>query len=282
MRVLSGVLLAFLVPSCLVAQQTEADLRARLVKAPLYLRRQWSADKLTFDAAGNLKGASAPTTFTLSGIDIESVKLTSKGLALRGRRVGLEFNTNVPYRIGLAVRSAFGGSDPEKMTLEIARPADGDFKAPLDAIFTDNIADLVPQLPGYWQTFAHQHLLPSPDSTAAQAGGFGSAPGGGRPQPRPAGEKRIGGSVTAPQLLSKVDPNFDEAARALKYSGIVLVNLVVDATGTPRQVRILRPTGLGLDEQAIAAVQQYTFKPAMQDGKPVAVELNVEVNFQIF
>jgi protein TonB len=47
-------------------------------------------------------------------------------------------------------------------------------------------------------------------------------------------------------------------------------------------VNILHPAGLGLDENAVGAVEQYTFKPAMQDGKPVAVELNVEVNFQIF
>ena len=36
------------------------------------------------------------------------------------------------------------------------------------------------------------------------------------------------------------------------------------------------------DEQAIKAVQQYKFKPAMENGKPVPVPMNVEVNFQIF
>jgi protein TonB len=39
---------------------------------------------------------------------------------------------------------------------------------------------------------------------------------------------------------------------------------------------------MGLDDNAIKAVQQYRFKPAMEGGKPVPVELNVEVNFQIF
>jgi protein TonB len=68
----------------------------------------------------------------------------------------------------------------------------------------------------------------------------------------------------------------------MKYSGVVLVNLIVDAEGMPSHLQILRPTGLGLDEQALAAVSRYTFQPAMLHGKPVAVELNVEVNFQIF
>ncbi len=39
---------------------------------------------------------------------------------------------------------------------------------------------------------------------------------------------------------------------------------------------------MGLDEKAVEAVQQYKFRPAMQNGKPVQVDLNVEVNFQIF
>jgi outer membrane biosynthesis protein TonB len=52
--------------------------------------------------------------------------------------------------------------------------------------------------------------------------------------------------------------------------------------GCPQNVHVLRGVGMGLDERAIAAVKQYKFKPAMQGGRPVAVELNVEVDFQIF
>jgi protein TonB len=47
-------------------------------------------------------------------------------------------------------------------------------------------------------------------------------------------------------------------------------------------VHTLRGVGMGLDEKAVEAVKQYRFKPAMEGGKPVPVELNVEVNFQIF
>ena len=50
----------------------------------------------------------------------------------------------------------------------------------------------------------------------------------------------------------------------------------------PKNVHVLRGVGMGLDEKAVQAVQQYKFKPALQNGKPVAVYLNVEVNFQIF
>jgi TonB family protein len=87
---------------------------------------------------------------------------------------------------------------------------------------------------------------------------------------------------TPPSLLTKVDPQFSEQARKAKFSGVVLVNLIVDANGLPRNVHVLRGVGMGLDESAVAAVKQYTFRPAMEGGKPVAVELNVEVNFQVF
>jgi TonB family protein len=274
MRWLPALLLVFAVPSCLVAQKTEADLRARLVDQPLYLRGQWTGDKLAFDDAGNLKGASTPGSFTLSGIEIQSIKLTSKELVLGGQRVGLEFNKDMSKRVGLIVRGKLGSTKPEEMTLEIERPTNGDFNPALDAIFTGNLTELVPQLPGYWQAFAQKHLLPAASLPATPVRDSAPVPAERLP--------RIGGGVSAPRLLTKVDPDFDETARAMKYSGVVLVNFVVDAEGKPGRFRILHPVGLGLDEQAIAAVAQYTFQPARQAGLPVTVELNVEVNFQIF
>lgn len=62
----------------------------------------------------------------------------------------------------------------------------------------------------------------------------------------------------------------------------MLLNLVVDAQGLPQNVRVVRGVGMGLDEKAIEAVKQYKFKPAMENGEPVPVQLNMEVNFKIF
>ena len=96
------------------------------------------------------------------------------------------------------------------------------------------------------------------------------------------GPRRIGGGVSAPVLIYSVEPEFSEEARKAKVAGNVLVNLWVDQSGKPSHVRVLRGVGMGLDEKAMEAVRQYRFKPAMENGKPVLVELNVEVNFQIF
>jgi protein TonB len=50
----------------------------------------------------------------------------------------------------------------------------------------------------------------------------------------------------------------------------------------PQNVHVLRGVGMGLDQKAVEAVRQYRFKPAIAEWKPVPVELNVQVDFQIF
>ncbi len=44
---------------------------------------------------------------------------------------------------------------------------------------------------------------------------------------------------------------------------------------------MIRSLGLGLDEQALDAVAQWRFEPALDDGKPVAVQATIEVNFRL-
>jgi protein TonB len=95
------------------------------------------------------------------------------------------------------------------------------------------------------------------------------------------GPKQVGGGVSAPVVIYQVDPEFSEEARKSKTAGNVLVNLWVDENGNPSHVHVIRGIGMGLDERAVAAVKLYKFKPAMENGKPVTVETNVEVTFHI-
>jgi TonB family protein len=64
--------------------------------------------------------------------------------------------------------------------------------------------------------------------------------------------------------------------------GTVVLWLVVGPDGKPRDIRVARTLGLGLDEKAIEAVKTWIFEPAYKDGKPVAVQINVEVNFHLY
>ena len=112
--------------------------------------------------------------------------------------------------------------------------------------------------------------------------GHGSGLGPGSGGNTGGGPRRIGGGVSAPELLFKVEPEFSEEARKAKVAGNVLVGIWVDTNGNPTHVRVLRGVGMGLDEKAIEAVRQYRFKPGMENGRPVVTEVNIEVNFQIF
>ena len=90
-----------------------------------------------------------------------------------------------------------------------------------------------------------------------------------------------GPGVTPPQLVYKVEPEFSAEARKAKHQGRVFLSIEVDSGGAVRNVRVLQSLGLGLDEKAIEAVLRWRFRPGLFDGKPVATEATVEVNFQL-
>jgi periplasmic protein TonB len=93
---------------------------------------------------------------------------------------------------------------------------------------------------------------------------------------------RVGGGITAPRVLFNPKPEYSEEARKAKFEGTVVLWLIVDSHGMPRELRVARSLGMGLDQKALEAVSQWRFKPANKGGEPVAVEVNVEVNFHLY
>jgi len=91
----------------------------------------------------------------------------------------------------------------------------------------------------------------------------------------------VGGGVSSPGVIFKVEPEYSEEARKAKFQGTVLLSIVVDEKGLPRDIKVVRSIGLGLDEKAIEAVQKWRFRPGMRNGKPVPVFATVEVNFRL-
>ena len=112
---------------------------------------------------------------------------------------------------------------------------------------------------------------------SGSGGGVGPGSGGGFG----GGVFRVGGGVTAPSLLYKVEPEYSEEARKAKYQGTVVLYVEVDPSGKAVNPRIVRSLGLGLDEKAIEAVKKWKFKPGYKDGKPVTVAATIEVNFRL-
>ena len=95
------------------------------------------------------------------------------------------------------------------------------------------------------------------------------------------GAYRIGGGVSSPQLIFKVEPEYSEEARKAKHQGTVELYVEIEQDGKAHRIRVRRSLGLGLDEKAIEAVRQWKFKPGLKDGRPVTVEALVTVNFRL-
>ncbi|HEU5403521.1 MAG TPA: energy transducer TonB [Terriglobales bacterium] len=104
--------------------------------------------------------------------------------------------------------------------------------------------------------------------------GFGGGIGG--------GAYRIGGGVSAPVPIYDPDPEYSDEARKAKYQGTVVLWVVIGPDGRPRDMRVERSLGMGLDEKAMDAVKKWRFRPAMKDNQPVPVQVNIEVSFRLY
>jgi len=98
--------------------------------------------------------------------------------------------------------------------------------------------------------------------------------------PRP-GAQRIDSTMTAPKVISRVEPVYPEAAKKSRLSGVVILEMTIKEDGSVSDVRVVKPLPLGLDQAALDAVRQWRFEPAMKDGKPIEVIFNITMNFKL-
>ncbi|MGJ5817893.1 energy transducer TonB [Paludibaculum fermentans] len=115
--------------------------------------------------------------------------------------------------------------------------------------------------------------------------GVGSSHGPGYgPGPDPFGGSiaRVGmGGVSAPVPIFRVEPEYSEEARKAKFQGAVRLAIIVDEAGRTAAVRVIGPLGMGLDEKAVEAVRRWRFKPGLKNGRPIPVEAQILVTFQL-
>src|SRR5579862_2153298 len=90
---------------------------------------------------------------------------------------------------------------------------------------------------------------------------------------------RVGNGVSPPGIAHKVEPQYSEEASKAGLVGKVLLQVVVGTDGKPRDIKVIRSLGLGLDENAIEGVGAWEFAPGNKDGQPVNVRVRIEVNF---
>jgi TonB family protein len=90
---------------------------------------------------------------------------------------------------------------------------------------------------------------------------------------------RVGPGVVPPRIVHRVEPHYVEHVSLQSPSGAVLLDAVIQEDGVPSVVRVLQSLGWEVDESAIVALEHWRFSPAMKNGMPIKVRMNVEMTF---
>jgi periplasmic protein TonB len=96
------------------------------------------------------------------------------------------------------------------------------------------------------------------------------------------GIDRIGGRVSAPRAIYDPEPEYSDEARKAKHQGVAVLSVIVGPDGLTRNIQVVRSLGMGLDEKAVAAVRSWRFAPATKDGRAVAVEVQIKIDFRLY
>jgi protein TonB len=89
--------------------------------------------------------------------------------------------------------------------------------------------------------------------------------------------------LTAPVLTAMAEPKYTAQAMRDKIQGDVVVELIVMPDGSVGKARVaisLDPND-GLDDNALAAAQQYRFTPGVLNGRAVPVLVSIALNFRL-
>ena len=328
----------------------ESELRTLLVDKPLFLRGCYLSDDLRFNERGGLYDSSPRGPFTLSGIQIESLRLTKRELILEGDRYGYRFLGALPgnnptddmerikitpkkkvLRIRIEREEVVAEKKEKAAKPQPGQPAAATTKPPPDApsastpptttaapdaatapaaavtttaqpaadtsgtdsakeeplkdepvttspehaiqrlkdalsrLFTPSLDDrFVRSMPPFWQLYykglaAKSDYHPSDPAVLRQS----------------QVDKKA-------RLISAIDPPSTPYAQEYGVVGQALYHVVVGPDGNPGEIAIGQPIGFGLDENAVETLKKATFEPAIKDGKPVSVVLDLIVQFHIY
>jgi TonB family protein len=259
----------------------DKQLKSDYAGKTLMLRHFYGGEHLRFHPDGTLQGNASVGPWTLDALILaEKVHLRGGLLVIKGRRIYLSFNSQrKPQKKSMTADNTQGKSfiglektlSPIEVEITIELPGNKpelkDVASSIQTIFLTGSESMLDIVPSYWRAyFAKQEGMPQPV----------------RESKDPVWKVNPGGGVSAPRAIYSPDPVFSEEARQAKFQGTAVIFLIIDASGTARDIQIQRPLGMGLDEKAVEAVSTWKFKPAQKDGEPVSVQVSVEVTFHLY
>ena len=249
------------------AQSIEAQLRGPF----LMLRGMYGGHKVKFDAEGNLVGKAHFVPFGLSVLRVDRVRVTDSDVEIDATREGLVFSAGgIALPPGKFSAEPWGGLNGVK--IEITR--DPIHPALLNSALAKVLSigfdpGLIAQAPEYWQPWLRR-LMNLPPKQELQM-----------PEISLTGSNGSGQKVKPPRVLRSEIPEYPPTAALRSYRGTALLGFTVNASGVPENIHIVRPLGMGLDEEAVNALRRFRFAPATRDGRPVSVQVNLEMRFPI-
>jgi hypothetical protein len=270
--------------------------------------------------SGDLVGESKKGSWTLCAVMIDHVKMSAKKIELEGVRYGIHFEDEgnwaeqatsfdriaiTPKKKHLAIEidrqvvvkpkkekggkkekgeeKAVGdatagdttGRDAGAETAEKPAAPPGTTFSPgesaerlrgaLNKVFAPELdAKMIAEMPDYWQYFyqaqnSHKVLTPTDAKIV-----------------------RPGPGVDGPHLVAHVTPGSNDYAQRAQVAGVASYMVILGTDGRPAAVAVYRPIGFGLDENAVAAIENAKFTPAVKDGKRVMSVIDLAVNFRIY
>jgi len=262
----------------------QGQLNAEYANKILTLRAPYSGERLQFAAGGEVLGDAKVGPWTVDGqVEVKSVTLVDRSLKIEARRVRLffdpfqrQFRDIGTVRQGDQAAGLFKtfanrerwkqlAEQPVEIDIELASesPDSAEISLATEAIF---LGPTEAQLDaGFWQSY----FVGKNSSREAEA------------EPPEELYRIHEEGVSDPTPLVTPDPEYSEAARQAGFRGQVRLLLVVDKDGNARDIHVVDPAGLGLDEASVNAVRQWKFRPGEKEARPVNVQLQVEIGFRL-
>lgn len=249
-------------------ERVQEELNARYKRKSLILRNFYTENDLTYDQRGTLQDHAFKGSWTLASMKLSRIAIVPDGITIDADRMGTVYGGKIGtakgdiHELGKMPKAHLVNLGKVKIHVE-KKIEDGDtvtaIRPIFESIFVRPDEDLRPMLPDYWEGD-----IKTEDSRASE----------------PTPEKLPSKVVKPPRVVYSPDPTYTREASKFGLEGTSVLTIVVNPNGTADRIVIVRPLGLGLDEQAVDIIRRWKFQPATKEGQPVSVRVTIEVSFR--
>ncbi len=275
LSVLLAILCGF--PVCAPAQDLQSALRDLWLNKTISLRVPDSSREMRFDAEGKRTTSPNPGEwYSDTDLHVTGISVVGEQLDITANRMDIVFD----YQ---------GGTFSDVMSdrtvhIIISLPPNAtDFSRVLPAlnrVFLTSKESPTDFAPEHWQSCL-KHLR--------QEQGVWTCSDPGKPKVDSMVDPATGETIylnpdakglKPPRIKKATHARYTRLAKQIRWEGSVFLQAIIDKDGKPTHIRIIRPLGYALEEEAVKAVKKWSFVPATKDGKPVAMQIPIEMAFQ--